>query len=131
VAKQKLTKLMIEKAAASSKDYELRDTEVRGFLCKVTPAGSKTFMVQYRTLAGIRRKPKIGLFGELTVDQARQIAKDWLSEVRKGGDPSAAKAAARVALNLAQLCSKFTEDYSKVRNKPRTVKSCREALGGF
>jgi len=60
-----------------------------------------------------------------------QIAKDWLSEVRKGGDPGAAEAAARVALNLAQLCSKFIEDYSKVRNKPRTVKSCREALGGF
>ncbi len=123
MAKQKLTKLVIEKAAPNSKDYEFRDTEVPGFLCKVTPAGTKTFMVQYRTLAGIRRKPKIGLFGELTVEQARQIAKDWLGEVRKGGDPSAAKAAARVALNVVQLCSKFIEDYSKVRNKPRTVES--------
>jgi integrase len=123
VAKQKLTKLVIEKATPGSKDCELRDTEVPGFLCKVTPAGNKTFMVQYRTLAGIRRKPKIGLFGELTVEQARAIAKDWLGEVRKGGDPSAAKAAAREALNIVQLCSKFIEEYSEVRNKPRTVKS--------
>jgi integrase len=42
---------------------------------------------------------------------------------RKGGDPSAAKASARVALNVVQVCAKFIEDYSKVRNKPRTVKS--------
>jgi len=123
MAKRKLTKLVVEKAAPDSKDFEIRDTEVPGFLCKVTPAGSKTFMVQYRTLAGIRRKPKIGLLGELTVEQARQIAKDWLGEVRKGGDPSAAKTAAREALNVVQLCAKFMEEYSKVRNKPRTVSS--------
>jgi hypothetical protein len=60
VAKQKLTKRVVETAARGDKDYEIRDTEVHGFLCKVTPAGNKVFMAQYRTWAGVRRKPKIG-----------------------------------------------------------------------
>jgi hypothetical protein len=79
--KVKLTKTLVQNAPIKEKDDELGDTEVPGFLCKVTPAGAKTFMVQYRTLAGEGRKPKIGSFGELTVEQARAIAKDWLAEV--------------------------------------------------
>lgn len=43
-------------------------------------------MLQYRTNAGERRKPGIGLYGELTVEQARALAQTWLAEVRKGGD---------------------------------------------
>lgn len=36
-------------------------------------------MLQYRTNWGERRKPKIGQFGELTVEQARSIAQDRLA----------------------------------------------------
>lgn len=35
---------------------------------KLTPAGRRVFMLQYRTNAGGRRKPALGLFGELTVE---------------------------------------------------------------
>jgi hypothetical protein len=44
-------------------------------------------MVQYRTNAGERRKPALGRFGVLTVEQASSIAQDWLADVRKGKDP--------------------------------------------
>ena len=89
--KTKLTKTAVDAAGPQQKDYELRDTVVPGFLLKVTPTGRKIFMVQYRTNSGERRKPAIGRFGELTVEQARRIAQDWLAEVRRGKDPSAAK----------------------------------------
>src|SRR5574337_180559 len=88
MAKIKLTKSAVDAAEVTSKDYELRDTIVPGFLCKVTAHGRKVFMLQYRTNWGERRKPKIGQFGELTVEQARSIAQDWLADVRKGSDPS-------------------------------------------
>jgi len=96
----KLTKTVVETAAAEAKDYELRDTLVPGFVCKVTTKGKKIFALQYRTNAGERRKPTVGRFGELTVDQAREIARDWLADIRKGHDPSAEKAAARRALRV-------------------------------
>lgn len=123
MATVKLTKTAVESARATGKDYELRDTLVPGFLCKVTAAGSKVFMLQYRTNAGERRKPKIGLYGELTVDQARTIAQDWMADIRKGLDPSAAKQAARQAPTVKDLCVQFIEEYSKMRNKPSTVET--------
>ena len=82
MAKIKLTKSVVDSAEPEAHDVELRDTLVPGFLCKVTPAGRKVFMLQYRTNAGDRRKPSLGLFGELTVEQARAQAQNWLAEVR-------------------------------------------------
>ena len=80
MAKTKLTKSAVDAAQPQALAVELRDTLVPGFLCKVTPAGRKVFMLQYRTNAGERRKPALGLYGELTVEQARSLAQEWLAE---------------------------------------------------
>ncbi|HCH7770179.1 TPA: tyrosine-type recombinase/integrase [Pseudomonas aeruginosa] len=120
MAKIKLTKSVVDTTQAQTCDVELRDTLVPGFLCKVTPTGRKVFMVQYRTNSGVRRKPALGQFGELTVEQARSLAQDWLAEVRRGGDPGRDKTEARQAPTVKQLCGRFMEDHSKVRNKPST-----------
>ncbi|MBS0493074.1 MAG: tyrosine-type recombinase/integrase [Proteobacteria bacterium] len=131
MAKIKLTKSTVEAAEVTGKDYELRDTSVPGFLCKVTGHGRKVFMLQYRTNWGERRKPKIGQFGELTVEQARSIAQDWLADVRKGNDPSAAKLTTRMAPTVRELCRQFIEEYSKPRNKPRTVESYKANIDRY
>ncbi|MCL4526305.1 MAG: site-specific integrase [Gammaproteobacteria bacterium] len=123
MAKIKLTKTVVDAARPQSQDVELRDTVVPGFLCKVTPAGRKVFMLQYRTNSGVRRKPALGQFGELTVEQARSLAQDWLAEVRRGGDPGNQKTEARKAPTIKELCTRFMEDHSKLHNKPSTQKS--------
>ncbi|MFM0718893.1 site-specific integrase [Paraburkholderia strydomiana] len=120
MAKIKLTKSAVDAAQPQAQAVELRDTLVPGFLCKITPAGRKVFMLQYRTNAGERRKPSLGVYGELTVEQARSLAQEWLAQVRRGGDPAAEKAGARQAPTVAELCKKFMEDYSSKRNKPST-----------
>ena len=120
VAKLKLTKSAIDAAQPQAQAVELRDTLVPGFLCKITPAGRKVFMLQYRTNSGERRKPALGQYGELTVEQARVLAQEWLAQVRRGGDPAADKAAARSAPTVAELCRKFMEDHSKQHNKLST-----------
>ncbi len=91
MTKIKLTKSAVDAAQPKTQAVELRDTVVPGFLCKITPAGRKVFMLQYRTNASQRRKPALSLFGELTVERARVMAQDWLAEVRRGGDPGGAK----------------------------------------
>lgn len=120
MARIKLTKSAVDAAKPQAQAVELRDTVVPGFLCKITPAGRKVFMLQYRTNAGERRKPALGQYGELTVEQARVMAQEWLAEVRRGGDPSAAKNAARKAPTMKEYCHTFMEDYSKQRNKATT-----------
>jgi len=121
----KLTKKLIDQATPEAKAYELRDVTAPGFLCKVTPNGRKVFMLQYRTLGGERRKPSIGLFGELTVDQARAIAHKWLAAVREGKDPSLEKRKKRLNPTIKQLCDEFIERHSIPHNKPNTVKRNR------
>lgn len=53
----KLTKATVETARPEARDYALRI----GFICEVTPAGSKVFMLSYRAPTGERRKPSLGV----------------------------------------------------------------------
>ena len=123
--KIKLTRTAVDAAIPQERDYELRDTAIPGFLVKVTPTGRKIFMVAYVAHNGQRRKPAIGRYGEITVEQARNIAKDWLAKVRRGADPSAERTAARQALTVKELFDRFITDYSETRNKPATVEANR------
>lgn len=124
----KLTKPVVDSAQPRSREYEIRDTETPGFLLKITPAGRKTFMVQYRTTGGERRKPAIGLLGELTVQQARDIAKDWLARVRQGEDPSLDRKKVRKNPNMRELCDEFIERHSLAHNKPSTTRGYRSVI---
>jgi integrase len=121
----KLTKTVVETAQPEKEPYELRDAAIPGFMLKVTPTGRKVFMVAYVANNGQRRKPAIGRFGEITVEQARAIAQDWLADVRRGKDPSAEKSAARQAPTVKKLFERFIADYSEPRNKPSTVEANR------
>lgn len=121
----KLTKTAVETARPESRDYELRDTVLPGFLCKITPAGRKVFMLQYRTPTGERRKPSLGTFGPLTVDQARKLAQDQLAAVRGGADPSQERQVARGAPTVKDLSERFITEYSEARNKPSSVRTNR------
>lgn len=124
----KLTKTLVEAAEARERDYELRDALTPGFLLKVTPAGGKVFMLAYTNVQGQRRKPAIGRFGELTVEQARAVARDWLADVRRGEDPSAERTQARLAPDMADLCERFMREYSEPRNRPSTVRGNRDRI---
>jgi integrase len=123
MAKIKITKTAVDAATPKERDYELRDTVIPGFLIKITPAGRKIFMIAYVAYNGQRRKPAIGRYGEITVEQARGIAQDWLAEVRRGIDPSAERQTARQAPMVKELFDRFITDYSESRNKSSTVQS--------
>jgi hypothetical protein len=45
----KTTKRLVDSTQKSSRDAWIWDTEVRGFGLKVTPAGQKIYILQYRT----------------------------------------------------------------------------------
>src|SRR3546814_3546034 len=68
----------------------------------------------------IRRPPRSTRTDTLFPYTTLFRSQEWLAEVRKGGDPSAAKNAARRAPTMKEFCHTFMEDYSKQRNKPST-----------
>tara|TARA_R100000365_G_scaffold3439_1_gene11311 strand:- start:29 stop:808 length:780 start_codon:yes stop_codon:yes gene_type:complete len=85
------------------------DSELKGFAVRVMPSGRKTFVVKYRARSGRQRWLKLGAYGPLTVERARELAKIELSKVVEGQDPAADRNEHREAVTIAQLCDLYME----------------------
>src|SRR5918992_2680622 len=90
----KLTKRSIDALPCpADRDAIWWDDDLKGFGLKITPAGRRTFLVQYRP-AGDRRNPRkytIGEYGSVTPHQARVEAQRVLGERAAGRDPQEEK----------------------------------------
>jgi integrase len=121
--KTKLTKRLVESVKLNDRDIFVWDAEVPGFGLRVWPSGKRVFIYQYRTKHGHTRRPAIGQYGAITVEQARRIARQWAAEVQQAGDPGGARREARNALSVAQLADRYLAEHARVKKKPRSVTS--------
>ena len=79
--REKLTASFIErlKCPDSKTQFKVFDSEVSGLAVRVTKNGIKTFIFERRPKGGKLRQEKIGRCGEISVDQARGVARRKLS----------------------------------------------------
>ena len=100
----KLTKTVVERVKPDpERDLFVWDTALPGFGLRVYPSGKRKYIIQYRTKEQRQRRSVIGPHGVLTAEKAREIARDMLVAVSKGGDPAAEKRAAREAPTIRDL----------------------------
>jgi integrase len=135
-AKRTFTKRVVDELPQPERTtiwWEGGDGALKGFGCRVEPSGRKAFVYQYDDAAGRSKRVTLGVFGAITVDQARSQAKQHAAAVAAARqDPSkldpaqareSAKAqarAARQAPTVAELGgSYFATERSRL--KPRTV----------
>jgi integrase len=107
--------------------YDVHDSEISNFMVRVTPNGTKTFAILYRAGKGRnapRRRLTLGVYGALTVEQAREAAKRELGRVANGEDPAAEAATEKDTLTVAGLGSQFLDDVD-MRRKPTTAREYR------
>jgi integrase len=95
-----ISKRTVDQAKPGERDLFLWDQTLPGFGLKVTPAGARVYIVQYRT--GGRGSPTkrvtIGRHGApWAPEQARRKAKAILGDVAGGADPAAEKRAEKEA----------------------------------
>lgn len=76
----KIAKKFLDGLEPRATEYFVADSALPGFGVRVSQKGRKTFGLRYR-VRGRQRRYKIGVFGAMTVDQARIEAKKVL-----GGD---------------------------------------------
>ena len=87
----RITKRLVDSLTASDREQIVWDDEIAGFGIRVTPNGSKAYILKYRVGHGRSapiRKPTIGRHGDITADEARRIAKSWKARIALGGDPA-------------------------------------------
>jgi len=64
---------------------------------------SKSYYLFYRAKNGVERKPKLGNVSIVTLQQAREMARDMLSEVAAGKDPMADRSKAKGEPTVAEF----------------------------
>src|ERR1700712_3869537 len=82
------------------------DQEVKGFGVRITSAGAKAFILNYRS-AGRERRITIGSFPDWSTKQARAEATKLKRRIDVGEDPMADRHADRAAPTMNDLADRF------------------------
>jgi len=127
MATARIEKRTVDSARTSDRDSYLWDQKLKGFGLKVTPAGRKVYLVQYRLggRKGRTRRVTIGPHGKLTPDQARKEAKRLLGEVSAGRDPAEARDKAKATHALGPVFDQFIAEHVETKLKPQSAREYR------
>lgn len=109
----KLTKTLVETAPPRSKQYILWCSDLKGFGACINPSGSRSYVVDYRTADGARRRMTIGRHGPLTAEEARKLAIKTLGSTIQGDDPQLERRTRRKSLTVSDLCDRYFEAAEK------------------
>jgi len=125
-AAQKLTKRFIDGIEPGKKGGTwYGDADLPGLYLVSYPTGTKVFIV--RVLAARRRRVVIvGKYGVLTLEKARQKAKEHLSAATLGGDPATARDRARKTPTFAGWADTYL---SRVRLEKKSPRDDEKFLG--
>lgn len=125
MATANITKRAVDAAKARKADSYLWDRELSGFGLKVTPAGRKVYLIQYRLggRKGRTRRVSIGRHGEITPIFARAEAKRLLGEVAASRDPAAERDKAKADKSLAVVFEQFMAEHVRPKLKASTAES--------
>ncbi|MCK6683125.1 MAG: site-specific integrase [Thermoanaerobaculia bacterium] len=100
------------------------DSELKGFFVAVYHTGQKVFFVRYWT-GKSRRLVRVGRYGEtdsrgpVTVESARQRAREILAQHELGGDPAGDRQKARGMLTFKQWAERYLERVALEKKSPR------------
>lgn len=130
----KLAKRTIDALEPMGRAYVVWDAEIPGFGVRISPRGRRSFLFRYRVGGGRRgrdREPVIGVYGALTPDEARKIARAWAAEVAAGGDPAQTRAQVRDAPTMSEVFDRYLAEHAELHKKPASVIEDRRVIATF
>lgn len=129
VARERLTDALIRKLSAPASGYAITwDGDVAGFGIRITAAGAKSFVFNYRVKgSGQERRVTIGGFPNWLTAAARSEARRLRRLVDAGQDPRGDAEELRDAPTMAGLIDRFEREYLP-RKRPSTIRSYKGAL---
>jgi integrase len=125
---EKLKDTLIRSLPAPAKSNRITyDDEVAGFGIRITAAGARSFVLNYRTRSGRERRYTIGGWPDWNATDARAEARKLRAHIDRGGDPLADVEAEREAPTVSQLCDRFEVEHLP-RKRPGTAADYRRML---
>jgi integrase len=127
----KLTQKVVDSAEVTGRQYILWDEALMGFGLRVTPAGVKSYVIQYRGEDGSTPRKVVARADRAGVNlhQARELARKLLAQARLGEDPFKKKREeAKAAVTVKDLAARYLSEYAEVRKKPHSVYLDRRTL---
>ncbi len=92
------------------------DGDVKGFGVRITKAGARAFILNYRA-GGRERRITIGSVPDWNVQAARDRAKELKRDVDNGGDPMGDRHADRAAPTVSELADRFVNEHLSKRRE--------------
>ena len=110
------TKATLQVLRPSCKQYEVRDSKTPGLVCRVNPAGSKTYMF-YRKVDGKNIRIKIGRVSDITIEQARQKTEFLNGQIVSGIRPHEILKEKRQEPTFSQLYARYYKEHAVPHTK--------------
>jgi integrase len=121
----RFTKRALDQADPRERPFFLWDGHLKGLGARIDPSGAKTFVLRYRPKSHGANSPKrfvtIGRYGVLTVDEARNRAREILGAVASGEDPAADLAHKRAASTFSEVAEFFLKEHVNSKRKSKTA----------
>src|SRR5262245_39003329 len=125
----KLTDNLLRKLPTPEQGNKITyDDAVKGFGVRVTAAGGRAFILNYRRkLDGRERRYTIGSYPDWDTTAAREEAKRLKRAIDGGADPVGEQEDTRAAPTVADLAARFERDYLP-RKRPSTQRVYRQQI---
>ena len=118
--RKRITKRTVDAMRPAEETWFLRDSDLPGFGVRITPAGVRTYVVEWKR-AGRSRRLSIGRHGApWTPEGARREAMRLKAEVAAGHDPAETRGAERAAPTVAGLADRFLAEHVQPKCRPTT-----------
>jgi hypothetical protein len=124
----RLSKRIVDVATPAPRDYFPWDQRVKGFGAKITPAGAKIYVLEFRC-KGRQRRYTVGRHGSpWTADEGRTEATRLLAEVVRGNDRADLKRAERGDVTCPAFAGRYLREHAVLYKKPRSAELDRWLL---
>jgi integrase len=124
----KLTNKNVHQLFTEKNNYIVWDSEVKGFGIRVNLNSKKTFILKFRVGQGRSakvRKPVIGTFGIMKVEEARKIARKWLIEASEGIDP---KEVDKTNIMIEDFFQIYLRQYAEIKKKQSSIEEDKRLM---
>ena len=132
----RLTKTQVEGLPLPEAGHRVYwDDRLIGFGVRVSARGRRSYFVQSRLPSGRQINLTLGAHGQMTCEQARDLATQMLAKARAGIDPAGERRSARraecdrrTAPSVMELAQRYLAEHAEPKKRPASVRADKSLL---